>query len=131
MEPLTHLLDTHALIWAYENSPELGVQARAVLQKAAPRSLAISNFSLLEIAMLVEKGRLLISDSLETYLHQVERELVVLPLGAAEAAIAFQLKLPQGDPFDRVIVATARCHNLPLLTRDRQITKARLVKTLW
>lgn len=41
------------------------------------------------------------------------------------------LKLPQSDPFDRVIVATARRLGLPLATKDRLIRKARLVPTVW
>lgn len=33
-----------------------------------------------------------------------------------------------GDPADRLIVATARAHALPLATRDSRIRRSRLVK---
>lgn len=35
-----------------------------------------------------------------------------------------------GDPADRIIVATARAHGLPLVTRDTNIRRSRTVK-IW
>jgi len=43
-------------------------------------------------------------------------------------------KLPgefHNDPSDQIIVATARVHNLTLITADRKILAYRHVKTLW
>jgi PIN domain nuclease of toxin-antitoxin system len=37
----------------------------------------------------------------------------------------------EADPFDRVIVATARYHALPLITRDQAITRSGLVDAVW
>ena len=36
-----------------------------------------------------------------------------------------------GDPADRIIVATALHHRLPLVTKDEQIQRAGVVKTIW
>ena len=38
---------------------------------------------------------------------------------------------PETDPFDALIVAAARLLDLPLVTGDRKIADAALVKTLW
>jgi len=57
--------------------------------------------------------------------------LTVLPLDA-EAVIAVN-DLPDtfhGGPSDRMIVATARAHDLTLATHDEAIKKSRLVK-IW
>jgi PIN domain nuclease of toxin-antitoxin system len=57
--------------------------------------------------------------------------VTVLPLNA-DAVIAVD-DLPtsfHGGPADRMIVATARAHDLPLATHDAAIRKSRLVK-LW
>jgi PIN domain nuclease of toxin-antitoxin system len=57
--------------------------------------------------------------------------LTVLPLNA-DVVIAVN-DLPNtfhGDPANRIIVATARSHNLPLATHDDAIKKSRLVK-IW
>ncbi len=131
MDAVTHLLDTHTVLWAYDDSECLGTEARAVIRQARPRSLGVSDFTLLEVAMLVSKGRLQIDHPLEEFLGRVENDYVVLPLGAAEAASAMKLKLEQADPFDRAIVATAIGRNIPLLTKDRQITKSGSVPVLW
>ncbi len=48
---------------------------------------------------------------------------VVLALDALPAGF-------HGDPADRIIVATARAHGLPLATRDNNIRRSRTVK-LW
>jgi PIN domain nuclease of toxin-antitoxin system len=47
------------------------------------------------------------------------------------AAMAIDLELPHGDPFDRIIVASARHHKLPLVTRDRNISASGLVRVVW
>jgi PIN domain nuclease of toxin-antitoxin system len=57
--------------------------------------------------------------------------LNVLPL-SADTVIAID-DIPasfHGDPVDRMIVATARVHNLLLATHDGAIKKSRLVK-IW
>jgi PIN domain nuclease of toxin-antitoxin system len=57
--------------------------------------------------------------------------LTILPLDA-EAVVAVG-NLPRtfhGDPADRMVVATARAHDLTLATHDEAIRKSRLVK-IW
>lgn len=131
MDVVTHLLDTHAVIWAYDDSENLGPESRAVIGQAGPRSLGVSDFTLLEVAMLVSKGRLQIDLPLQEFLGRVENDYVVFPLRATDAVSAMELKLEQADPFDRAIVATAIGRNIPLLTKDRQITKCGSVQVLW
>lgn len=52
----------------------------------------------------------------------LDRELVI----AADGLLAWF----HGDPADRLIVATARTHAMPLATRDRAIRRSRIAK-LW
>lgn len=131
MDAVTHLLDTHTVIWAYDDSESLGETARAVIRQAGPRSLGVSDFTLLEIAMLVSKGRLQMDVSLEEFLERLENDYVIFPLGTREAVSATELKLEQADPFDRVIVATALRRNIPLVTKDRQITRSGSIPVVW
>jgi PIN domain nuclease of toxin-antitoxin system len=44
---------------------------------------------------------------------------------------AVNVALPHADPFDRIIVATARQHRLTLITKDANITDSGVVKVLW
>ena len=54
-----------------------------------------------------------------------------LPLTRRAASIApsFSTKLP--DPFDQLIVASALDADLPLITKDINIQKSKLVRTVW
>jgi PIN domain len=83
--------------------------------------------------MLHSKGRIDLPLPFPNWLRRATAAdmLTIVPLDA-EAVIAVQ-NLPQtfhGDPADRMIVATARVHDLPLATHDEAIRKSRLVK-IW
>jgi PIN domain nuclease of toxin-antitoxin system len=129
-EAVKVLLDTHAVLWAVSGDKRLSDAAREWTERDGP-SLAISDMTLLEIAMLEAKGRIACADGLEETLRTIASNVSVLPIDAVIAAEAMTLDLPQGDPFDRVIVATARRHGLPLLTRDRAIGRSGLVRVIW
>ena len=125
------LLDTHAVIWAITDDSRLGQAARTRITAATAESLAIADITLLEVSMLAAKGRITCESSLASTLETIAAKVTVLPIDAVIAAEAMALALPQGDPFDRVIVATARRYNLPLLTRDQAITESGLVEVVW
>jgi PIN domain nuclease of toxin-antitoxin system len=83
--------------------------------------------------MLFSKGRIELPLPFPSWLRRATAPdvLTVLPLDA-EAVIAVN-DLPEsfhGDPADRMIVATARVHDLPLATHDQAIRRSRLVK-IW
>ena len=76
--------------------------------------------------------RISLSVSLESFLKDVEERFVVLPISAR--ACARTLALPAGypkDPADRVIGATALVEGMSLVTADREIRRAKVVKTIW
>jgi PIN domain nuclease of toxin-antitoxin system len=125
------VLDTHAVIWAAENDRRLGPKARKLLQSAEIGDAVMADISLLEISMLHAKGRIECSVPLADYLKQLSSLFPVLRLTPAIAADSMVLALPQGDPFDRVIVATANDAGLPLITRDRKISDSGVVRTIW
>lgn len=131
--PVKLVLDTHALVWAAEDSPRLGKAARAALAGLARDSIGISALSLLELAMQIARGRLRVCDDGDgaAAIRNLAARVTVIPLDAETAWRAMTLAMPQSDPFDRVIVATAQRLGLPLVTRDRLIRKARLVTTIW
>lgn len=125
------LLDTHAVLWALTDDPRLGKKARKTIKETAPDHLAISDMTLLEIALLAERGRISLSGTLRTLLEEVASVFRVLAINPAIAGKAMTLKLNHADPFDRVIAATAWHHKMVLLTRDRQLADCPDIKTLW
>lgn len=106
----------------------------AVIQAARHRNqgLAISDVTLLEIAMITSKGRIKLDTTLETFLAEVEARFVVLPITArvCTRAIALPASYPK-DPADRIIGSTALVNGCPLITADTAIRRAKALQTIW
>lgn len=87
---------------------------------------AVSAISLWELAKLAEKGRIQSALPLDLWLEQIvsHPSLIVLPLTAKIAAESVLLGDDfHKDPADQIIVATARCHGLRLMTADERIRR--------
>ena len=120
------LLDTHYWIWLqFATERRISPKALAAIQAAAQRGeLLLSVMSVWEVGMLEAKGRLNLffsSDQwVKTALATPGLSLVTL---TAEIALD-STRLPgnlQGDPADRIIVATARSRNASFLTADEKL----------
>ncbi len=128
------LLDTHVVVWLAFEPAAISKKAKAAIDDARKNGegLAISDITLLELAVLVNKGRIRLNIGLESLLHEVESRFVVLPMTgrACARAIALPATYPK-DPADRVIGATALVEGLSLLTADQRIQRSRAVRTIW
>ena len=125
------LLDTHAAIWLLQGDARLGAGVLRVIRDARPGEVHVSDMVLLETSMLLERGRIMVAGSKEPFLRRVAASFIVLPIGPEVAASATDLSLAHVDPFDRVMVATAMHHAMPLATRDAAITDSELVSVIW
>ena len=125
------LLDTHAALWLVQGDDRLTPAALSRLQELDRDEIFVSDLMLLELALLVTKRRVEVDERLGSFLNDFAAHFHVLPVDAVIAATAAELALPQGDPFDRIFVATAVRHALPLVTRDREIRDSGLVPTIW
>lgn len=125
------LLDTHAWVWWLSRERRLGRRAFAALDGLAPddRPL-VADISLWEVAMLVQRGRLVLSEPLADWLEAAShpRVVTVVPIDAEIAAASAELPPVLRDPADRLIVATSRSRQVPLLTHDVVIARTRLAK---
>lgn len=119
------LLDTNALLWALSDDPRLSDTTRELIEDAwATGDLAVSAVTFWEIALLVEKQRLTLSATPESWRNErIADGLVELPLDGEEAVRAVQLGNEgfHRDPADRFIVATALLGGHTLVTSDQQI----------
>jgi PIN domain nuclease of toxin-antitoxin system len=127
------LVDTHILVWSQLQPKKLSRAATAAVNRAmASDGLAISAISLVELAGLLYRGKVRLQGSFEASMQQFFTEVTVLPitLDIAMLTAHFPPDFPS-DPMDRIIAATARTHNLPLITADERILGCSLVKTIW
>jgi PIN domain nuclease of toxin-antitoxin system len=128
------LVDTHIVVWLAFDQSQLSKNARAAIDDARQNGdgLAISDITLLELATLSSKGRIRLTLSLESFLHEVEARFIVLPISgrACVRALGLPAAYPK-DPADRIIGATALVEGLSLLTADRAIRRSRALHTIW
>ena len=122
------LLDTHIVVW-WRSSPERLSSDQAHALKSLERrndSAAISAVTLRELATLGQRGRLEVDIPWDAWLLDFENDarFAVLPLTPSIAIESVRLgaDFPR-DPADQIIVATARCHGLRLLTADEGIRR--------
>ncbi len=122
--PSLILIDTHVLLWSVAGA-DVGSDAHAAMDEVQSSGrLCVSAVSAWELGMLTAKNRIALPDPLETWWPDAisEGALVVLPI-SAEIALA-ATRLPgafHSDPADRFLVATARHHDMPLVTADKRI----------
>ncbi|MHB8284158.1 MAG: type II toxin-antitoxin system VapC family toxin [Caulobacteraceae bacterium] len=119
------LLDTHAILWAF--GPERSSEAaRMAVEKAwaASQVIFVSPISAWEVGILVAKGRLALAGPPLQWVQKVLTQPGVVLADMAPDVLIEASFLPgslHGDPADRILVATARHHDLTLITRDRML----------
>ena len=128
------LLDTHVVVWLARDYQRVSPKAQSAIEEARKKEggLAISGITLVEVARLASRGRVRFVPDPESFLSEVERRFVVLPITSSIAMQAFDLPATYPkDPVDRIIGATALVEDLPLVTADRDIRQSKAVPTIW
>jgi PIN domain nuclease of toxin-antitoxin system len=84
------------------------------------------------LGLLVNRGRIQVYGTVEVSIRQLLEDVTVRPITPEIAALAAQFPedYPR-DPADRLIGATARAEGLTLITRDENIRRSPLLKTVW
>jgi PIN domain nuclease of toxin-antitoxin system len=128
----TPVLDTHAWVsWVLGASDLTAAEHAALEALPADRRPYLSAISLWEVAMLVDLKRLSLDLPLTDWLATAAHPRTVRVIPISPAIAAGTALLPSSfhrDPADRLIVATCRELEAPLLTHDRLIMRSRLVE---
>ena len=117
------LLDSHVVLWLFEDSPQLDMRISDAIEECRGESkLHISAISFWELDRLCRKGRIHIGmnygDWVRKISHQVGVNIVPLTLPVLMNAREIEGLGHHADPIDLMIVACALEHDAVLLTRD-------------
>jgi PIN domain nuclease of toxin-antitoxin system len=118
------LLDTHIWLWWVHEDMSRWDLIGALEDLYDGEELAVSAISCWEIAKLVEYGRVDLERDLGEWLRDAldPSAIRLLPLTPRIAIEACRLPGKfHRDPADQIIVATARVHNISLMTADDKI----------
>jgi len=127
------LLDTHIWLWYVSESHRLTERQKQILAERTTDGLDVSVISCWEVAKLVERGRLDLDRPIQDWIAQALSipEIQAIELTPQIAVASTQLPQPfHRDPADQMIVATARVHDIELLTADRRILEYAHVRTV-
>ena len=114
------LLDTHALLWALEDSDNLSPLARAAIERL-DNEILVSVVSAWEIAIKKASGKLRAPGDLEQAV--ADAGFLRRGLRFADARRLEALPALHRDPLDRMLVAQALEDGIPIVSRDPAIAQ--------
>lgn len=111
------LLDTHVVLWWLTDAPQLTDDMKQRLDHEP--AVYLSPATVWEIAIKQSIGKLTDPADLPEIVNNAGFRH--LPITADHAVVAGRLPLLHRDPFDRMLIAQARCEGLTLVTHDERI----------
>jgi PIN domain nuclease of toxin-antitoxin system len=115
------LLDTCTFIWLCSEPDRFSNRARQILAGETDPELYLSETSIFEIALKCSLGKMQLPEPPRAW---IEKQLSIwgiqsLPISREELFTSAELPLHHKDPFDRLLLATAKNNSLPIMTSDR------------
>lgn len=125
-----YLLDTHVWLWYLLGSDLLPKPLRREID-ASLGICRLSPISVWEAGILAERGRIKLDRAFGAWFALASRRLPLreAPLSFEVALRSLELALPQRDPADRFLAATAIVYDLTLITVDSQLIDAPSIPT--
>jgi PIN domain nuclease of toxin-antitoxin system len=124
------VLDTHVWLWWVDAPQRLSRAARTAIDRAD--RLGVSAISVFELVALVERQRIQLDAPTRVWVRDAlgPEHVDPLPVTPTIALEAGQLHFV-GDPFDRIVYATARAEDVLLVTRDERLHAFDPERTVW
>ncbi|MGH3864661.1 MAG: type II toxin-antitoxin system VapC family toxin [Pseudonocardiaceae bacterium] len=110
------LLDSHVVLWSLQSPERLPADVVAMITDPV-NSVDVSVASLWELAIKQSIGKLTVDGDLREHLSL--QSFSELPVLGEHAVAVRELPPHHRDPFDRLLIAQARCEGLTIVTSDR------------
>jgi PIN domain nuclease of toxin-antitoxin system len=124
------IVDTHALVWAFNEPKRLSKRAISILTDTS-NTILVSAAVAWELSIKVNLGKLDALPLLAGLTQRLQREgFTELPISVAQATRAGLLPLHHRDPFDRLLVAQAQDLGVAILSADSSLDRYD-IKRLW
>ena len=129
------VVDTHIIIWN-ALKPEMlsGKAEKAISAANNSDGIIFCEISLWEIAMLMNKGRLIIDIEYIEFIKLIleSNKYVLRGISPEIAWLSTDLFSDNNrDPADRIIAATSIIENANLITADKELRQSKEVATIW
>jgi len=120
---MNYLLDTHTVIWHFDDSTKLSKKVIKIIDNPKNR-LYICSISLWEIGIKMNLGKLDLKFLFDEFLAEInENDVNILQIEDDYLKGLSALPFIHKDPFDRLIISTALEENLTIITADENIQK--------
>ena len=113
------LLDTNIWLWMIREPEKIGAHLRQELKTAEERWL--SPISTWEALMLASKKRIRFYENPDKWVEEATSPFCQAPVTHDIVRESHRIKLPQRDPADRFLAATAKVLGLTLATADPKL----------
>ena len=124
------LLDTHCILWHLGESPRLSSQVHELLSNPE-HSFFVSIMSYWEMGIKASLGKLELPVDIETLIQETEEEeIFTLAIKAQHLGIMSKLPFHHKDPFYRLLIATAKSMDIPILSSDEKLQQYEL-EVIW
>ncbi|KAA3655516.1 MAG: type II toxin-antitoxin system VapC family toxin [Calditrichaeota bacterium] len=117
---MKYLLDTHALLWLIDDSPQLGNGIKDVFLNE-DNTIFLSVASIWEIAIKKGGEKLQIPGTLSGFVadHVRGNKIDILPIELNHLYQLENLEFNHKDPFDRLIISQAIVEDIPVISKDK------------
>lgn len=112
------LLDTQIIIWIEEDASKIPAHIKTIILRETEGYF--SKVSVWEMAIKLKTGKLSLTQPLEIFIENFQRDYNFFPLDISLKHIYYTQQLPfhNRDPFDRLLIAQSLTENMQIVSAD-------------
>lgn len=129
---MNFLADTHALIWHFVDSPRISRKARSIFDRCEKGDcvIFIPSIVIAECLSIFDKKRIDFDFKTLFYRLRKSENYVICPLDHKILLRMMETK-EVSELHDKIIVATAKHLEMPLITKDTVLAGLKTIATVW